>query len=124
MNENIKYRIEPKKLLHSFGFAFKGIETAFKTQQNFRIEIAAAFFTIAFGIMYKINSLEWLVILICIAFVLCLELVNTALENMCDVYSTAKNPTIKIIKDTAAAAVLVAAIISVSIALIIFLPKF
>jgi diacylglycerol kinase len=113
-----------KKLLHSFVYAVQGIVTTFKTQQNFRIEIVAALLAIVAGFSFHITAVEWLVVLLCIASVLCLELVNTALESMCNVYTTAIHPTIKIVKDTAAAAVLVASVIAFVIALIIFIPKF
>jgi diacylglycerol kinase (ATP) len=119
----MRNKIAIKKLLHSFGYAFQGIVIAFKTQQNFRIETVAAIIAIVAGFVFHITALEWLVVLLCIASVLCLELVNTALESMCDVYSTAINPTIKIVKDTAAAAVLIASFIAFVIALIIFIPK-
>lgn len=112
-----------KKLFFSFGYALQGIATAFKTQQNFRIETAAAITVIIVSFILKISFPEWLVILICIGFVMSLELVNTALENMCNAYTTDINPIVKIVKDTAAAAVLVAAVIAFVIALIIFIPK-
>jgi diacylglycerol kinase len=111
------------KLINSFGYALQGIVVAFKTQQNFKIETAAAIAVIIAGFTFKISSAEWMSIVLCIGFVLSLELVNTAIENMCNAYTTTINPIIKIVKDTAAGAVLVASIVSFVIALIIFLPK-
>ena len=55
--------------------------------------------------------------------VFALELINSALENLCDLISLEKNDTIKKIKDLAAAAVLVVATASFIIGLIIILPK-
>ena len=48
---------------------------------------------------------------------------NTAIENLCDLYTTEYNEKIKIIKDIGAGAVTLAAIASVCVGLIMFLPK-
>lgn len=74
------------------------------------------------GILFKITHLEWLVILLTSALVMGLEALNTAIEKLCDLYSTETNDQIKNIKDIAAAAVLICAIFSVGIAVLIFMP--
>ena len=51
------------------------------------------------------------------------EFINTAIENLVDLVTLEKNPYAKIAKDTAAAGVLVFAIMSAIIGLIIFVPK-
>ena len=112
-----------KKLFKSFSYAWQGIVFAFKTQQNFRLEICFALAATIAAIEFQLSALEWVVICINIFLVLSLELVNTALENTCNLYTTQINPTIKIIKDTAAASVLLVAIGSFISAAIIFLPK-
>jgi len=55
--------------------------------------------------------------------VLALELLNTAIEKLCDTISTEIQPEIKIIKDVSAAAVLLSAAGSVVTGIIIFFPK-
>ena len=112
-----------KKLLKSFSYAWQGIVFTFKTQQNFRIEIVLASAVTIAAIVFKVSSIEWIIICINIFLVLSLELINTALENTCNLYTTQINPTIKIIKDTAAASVLLVAFGSFICAAIIFLPK-
>ena len=112
-----------KKLLKSFSYAWQGMVFAYRTQQNFRIEILLALTVTIAAIVFQVSNTEWIIICINIFLVLSLELINTALENTCNLYSTNINPTIKIIKDTAAAAVLLVAIGSFVCASIIFLPK-
>ena len=51
-----------------------------------------------------------------------MELMNTAIENTVDLITKEKNEQAKIIKDTAAGAVLVTAIVAAIIGLIIFMP--
>ena len=50
-------------------------------------------------------------------------MINTAIENLCNVVQEEYHPIIKIVKDVAAAAVMWAAIISIIIGIIIFSPK-
>ncbi|MFI3284312.1 MAG: diacylglycerol kinase [Erysipelotrichaceae bacterium] len=67
----------------------------------------------------KLNYIEWCLILLCIALVISCEYLNTAIERLADFVETNKNEKIKYIKDISAAAVLVQAIVSVSIFMII-----
>jgi diacylglycerol kinase len=111
------------KIIHSFRYAFQGMATAFKTQLNFRVELLASILVIAAGFWLQVSSMEWLVVILNISVVLSLELINTAIESACDLFSKDYNPAIKFIKDTAAAAVLIAAIAAAVCGIIIFLPK-
>ena len=112
-----------KRLLNSFKYAFEGIISALKSEQNLKIHIAIMILVIIFGIILKINKIEWIICIILFGFVISLELVNTAIENTVDLITMEKNPKAKIAKDVSAAAVLIAAITSIIIGLIIFMPK-
>jgi len=107
----------------SFSFALNGILYAFKTQPNFKVHSALIVMVTLAGWYFQLNSSEWLWLLAAIALVLISELFNTAIEVLVDLVSPAYNEKAGIVKDTAAAAVLVAAIIAIAIGLIIFLPK-
>ena len=78
---------------------------------------------VVLGVVFQISAMEWLFVAGCSMLVLSMELVNTAIENVCDLISKEYHPVIKIIKDVAAAAVLVSAIGSVVTGGIIFFPK-
>lgn len=112
-----------KKLLRSFGFAFNGIKLAVRTQLNFRIHLIATLLVTGAGFYFRLSAGEWKWIALCITLVLTSELVNTALEVLTDLVSPGHNPKAGMVKDIAAAAVLITAFFSVVIALIIFLPK-
>lgn len=62
-------------------------------------------------------------VLLCNGLVIGLEMVNTAVETLSNRLHPEKHPDIKIVKDVAAGAVLWAAVMSVVIGAIIFLPK-
>lgn len=111
------------RLSSSFGYAFNGIKYCFTAEQNFKIHVAASAGVIAFGFATTISSKEWIAVLICIMGVIALEMINTAIEKLCDKIHPGYDSQVKIIKDVSAGAVLIGAIISVCIGAIIFLPK-
>ena len=111
------------KFFKSFTYAWQGIQYCFKTQMNFKVHLVLLFLVMIAGILLKISNIEWLFIIGCSALVLSLELINTAIEFLCDIVTKEIHPSIKIIKDLGAAAVLLTAAGSVIIGLVIFLPK-
>lgn len=112
-----------KKRLQSFSYAINGLKILLKEEPNARIHLAVTVIVIILGLLLKISSLEWLVICLLVALVFGLELINSAIEKICDKVSSEWNPLIKKAKDMSAGAVLVAAIISVICGIIIFFPK-
>jgi diacylglycerol kinase len=110
-------------MIKSFGFAVAGLRYAFKTQPNFKFHIFALLVVGILGWYLRLDRTEWLWILAAISMVLVAELLNTAIETLVDLVSPAYHVKAGIVKDTAAAAVLVAAIIAAAIGLIIFIPK-
>ncbi len=107
----------------SFVYAFAGLRWFFKHEHNARIHGVAAILVIIISFVLKISRLEFMAVLLAIALVLVAEMINSAIEKMLDHLSPVIHPAVKIIKDLAAAAVLVAAIVAVVIGLIIFIPK-
>ena len=107
----------------SFRYAFEGIATFFSKDINGRIELAAAAAVITAGFIFRLNKTEWTVVLLCIGAVLSIEMLNACIEKICDMIHPEYHPQIKTIKDIAAGAVLLSAVVSLIIALIIFTPK-
>ena len=114
---------EYKKIINSFKYAIEGLVSSFKTERNMKIHIMAMIIVIALGIFMKLNKIEWCIITIAIVMVISAELFNTAIENVVDMVSPQKHPQAKLVKDIAAAAVLVLAIGAAVIGIIIFGPK-
>jgi diacylglycerol kinase len=107
----------------SFSYAFKGLSYAYRTQLNFKIHVFAAIVIFCLGYVYNISNQEWLWIILAIALVLISELFNTALETLVDLVSPVYQNKAGIVKDVAAAAVLIMACLAVAIGLIVFIPK-
>lgn len=126
MNAKLKDRkkvLDKKRLRNSFKYAFEGVATAYKTEQNLRIHTIVAIFVVVFGFLFKISHLEWFICLILIGLVLMAEFFNTALENIVDMITQDVNPYAKKAKDMASSGVLAMAMISAIVGLIIFIPK-
>jgi len=113
-----------KRFIKSFSNAAHGAAYLFKSQLNARIELIITCFVIIAGILFRISSTEWITILLCIALVLGLEGINTAIELLADKVEPAKDKEIGKVKDVAAGAVLVAAVVAAIIGFIIFAPRF
>lgn len=111
-------------LLKSFGFAFQGIKFLLKNERNFKIQFVVFLTVNTIAFSFHISKNEWIAVLICCLSVLSLEGVNTSIERLCNEIEPHFNPRIKIIKDTAAGAVLISSIFSVIIGLIVFFPYF
>jgi diacylglycerol kinase len=110
--------------LRAFTYAFNGIVKFVRYEHNAWLHFIATIAVVAFSFYMKISGMEWIAILLCIGFVWTMELINTAIEKIMDHLHPEMHPGVKLIKDMAAGAVLIAAIISFIIALIIFIPKF
>ncbi len=112
-----------KKIVKSFEYAFNGLKLCFASEINFKIHLLSAILVLLLGVVFRISNTEWLTIIFCIAFVTATEMINTAIEKLCDLVQKDFHPGIKKVKDIAAGAVLLTAVCSLFIAGIIFLPK-
>lgn len=102
----------------SFSYAFKGLVYSLK-QRNMKIIFSVAILTISAAVFLKVNSTDWCILLICIALVMALEMMNSAIEGIVDLISPDYNEKAGRIKDMAAGAVLIASVISFIIGVII-----
>ncbi len=107
----------------SFYYAFNGIKSAIHSERNLKIHFIIMTLVIIAGILFHISSIEWLICIILFLLVICLEMVNTAIETVVDMAMPKIHPLAKKAKDIAAGAVLIAALGSIVAGSIIFLPK-
>ncbi len=117
MKEIIKGRFK------SFKYALNGIKTVLKEEKNFQIEIVFAVLVIFLGLFLKVTSIEFSLLVVACIFVLSGEMVNTAIEDLCDKVEPSFNPVIGKIKDIMAGFVLITSFGAIILGLIILLPK-
>lgn len=113
-----------KKHLKSYKYAKEGfLELLTVENHNFIIELIFTGIVLILGYLFNITKLEWIIVVFCCGFVLTTEIINTAIEAVCDAIDTKENLQIKLAKDVAASAVVMSGITALIIGLAIFLPK-
>lgn len=110
------------KMLHvRMGFALNGLKLAFLSEKSVRFQTIVAISVIALLGVLQPSLIWWAIILIMIALVLFAELLNTAIEGLCDFVEPEHNEAIGKIKDVAAGAVFVLSVCSVFVGVIFLL---
>ncbi len=112
-----------RTLIDSFNNALNGIIATVKSERNMKIHVAAAVMVLIMSLFYDLTRIEFIIICITIAIVVICELFNTAIEVIIDTLIGIYHPKAKIVKDTAAAAVFISALLSVIVAYVIFFDR-
>jgi diacylglycerol kinase len=112
-----------RKSSRSFGPAFRGFAFLLRNENNARLHLVATVLVLIAGFHYRVSTLEWCVLTTQIGLVWAAEAFNTAIERAVDYISLDRNRKAAVIKDLAAAAVLVLSLSAVVSAGLIFLPR-
>ncbi len=117
-----------KAFLQSFVYAFRGLVYPLINERNMRVHFCClgymAFFLLKYD-FFVVSKTEAAVLALAAALVIAAEYINTAVERAVDTASKGEiSDSARIAKDTAAAAVLIAAIFAVVVGIIIlFQPE-
>ncbi len=106
----------------SFVHAMEGLSYVYLTQRNMRIHVLAAALVGAACIFLGVGRVEVLMVLLASAGVLVAEVVNTLTESLVDLLEPRYHPAAKVVKDVAAAGVLIASVFAVFIGFVAFFP--
>ncbi len=109
-------------LLASFRFAGAGLWDVVRTQRNFRIHLGITAVVVAMGLWLDISRQEWASLCLSIGRVLVAEIFNTGAEVLVDLASPTYHPLAKRVKDLAAGAVLLSALVAVVVGLLLLGP--
>ena len=90
-------------------FALAGLVAAVRSERSLRLQLAALGAVIVGLAVLRVEPLWWAIVGLTGAAVLSAELFNTALEHLADHLHPERHPQVRLVKDIAAAAVLVAA---------------
>jgi diacylglycerol kinase len=107
----------------SFTYAWSGIKAILQTEHNTWIHLAFTIVATILGFVLHISRVEFMVLIIVMALVWVTEMLNTCIEKTMDFITLEQHPQIKIVKDIAAAAVLVMSMAAVVVGCLIFIPK-
>ena len=111
-----------ERLAVSFGHAWRGIRYVIKHEKNARIHLVFAVVVLILGLVLGITNRDLAAILMAVIIVFFAEIMNTAFEKTLDLVQPNHHPQVKLIKDMAAGAVLVTAVVSAAIGIVIFTP--
>lgn len=129
---------EVKGLLRSFANALRGLRII-PLERNSTIHVAVTLFVLLEALLFKLSSTEWMLVVLAIGAVLACELLNGVLERIASRAALSServgeagaggqsprlDPEIALIKDAAAAAVLISATAAAVVGLLIFLRRF
>jgi diacylglycerol kinase (ATP) len=113
----------PKRVTSAMGYSLSGLGQAFKKEESVKLETLSLI--VLAVVLFFVPWPVWKKIALVAAYLLIplTELVNSALEDICDLVSPDFHPNIKAAKDKGSAAVLVAIIIGiVFLAALIVMP--
>ena len=98
------------------GFALHGLRSALRTEPSLRFQVAALAAALAVLVWLRPEPIWWALTLLASGLVLGAELLNTAIEELADELNPGAHPRIRLIKDCAAAAVLMASAAALGVA--------
>jgi len=113
-----------KGRIKSVKFAAKGAWILVTSEHAIIAQIVVGLILTAFGFWVGLTPTEWMFQTLAIGFIIVAEAANTSVEYLCDFIHPEYHKKIGFIKDIAAGISFLAAIFSVIIGLIIYIPKF
>ena len=119
--ERVHPRVHPS-FIHSLTHALHGLLHIVEHERNARVHLASAILAFLLGVVLKVSATELAAVFFAVILVFLAEIFNTAIERTLDLIDIEENPRIKLIKDMAAGAVLVATGAAVLIGVAIFAP--
>jgi diacylglycerol kinase len=117
------WRDEIQNRYRSFRAALRGFGWLILSERHFQLHLVAAVAAILLGLILGLTGVEWAILVVTIGLVLAAEAINTAIEHTIDLTVRQIHPLARNAKDIGAAAVLIAAAISVLVGCFLFLPK-
>ncbi|MEN6478657.1 MAG: diacylglycerol kinase family protein [Anaerolineales bacterium] len=112
-----------QSLRESFVHAADGLLFVLREERNARLHALAAIIVLAVSAWLGLSTIEWALIVACIALVFVGEMLNTVVELTIDLIMPEMNPLAKYAKDIAAGAILIAALTAAVTGLLILGPK-
>ncbi len=107
----------------SVRLASKGIIYLFLYHRNMRIIFISGIAAMLMGVAFRLQGLELAALCITVTLVFIAEIFNTAIELMIDLFTRKYHPLIKLVKDIAAAVVLIASLNAVAVGFILFVRR-
>jgi len=121
MEENKSWR-KSGSFVEALGHAWHGLQFGWGAERNIKIQVGLTLVALVAGWALGLPARDMALIAIASGLVLALEMVNTAIEEVSNVISDSYHHHLRLVKDMAAGAVLVASVAAILVGLFIFLP--
>lgn len=112
------------RLLFATYYSMKGLKAAFKSEAAVRQELVAMVILVPVAFYLDVTHVERILLVMSLFIVLITELLNTAVEKLCDHVSTDIHVLIGRAKDIGSAAVFVSLTLAILTWCLILLPRF
>ncbi|MFA6463507.1 MAG: diacylglycerol kinase family protein [Candidatus Paceibacterota bacterium] len=112
------------KSYRSVGYATNGLKIVWNEEHNFRIAVFCSLFVLFFAFYFNFSFEEFVFCIIAITLVLSSEIINTAIEDLCNKVEPDQHPLIKKIKDTSATFVFISSFGALMMGILVFIHHF
>jgi|SRR5579863_6999178 len=102
------------------GFAVAGLLAGLRSEHSLRFQLIALIGVVVVLVAFHVEASWWALVALTSSAVIAVELLNTAVEHLVDHLHPQAHPRIRVVKDLAAAAVLVAACGALAVAIALF----
>lgn len=110
-------------IFRKFMYAINGFIISLKEEKSLVIHLSFAIISLIIAVILQLSPIGWAILVLTIGLVISSELMNTAIENVVDIVTFKFNYSAKKIKDVAAAATLILAVIAIVVGLLLFIPR-
>jgi undecaprenol kinase len=114
-------RLKNRRFADRLGFAACGIAHVWKSEKSFRTQGAIAAAALGLLLVPRPPLIWWAVVILIVVLVLALEIMNSAIEYLCDRLHPDRCEAIRHVKDAAAGAVLLASVGALAIGFLLLL---
>lgn len=112
-----------KVLINIIKYSLQGFIHFYKFERSAILHLVVGIAIIVGSVPFKLSSVEWLFMIFILLTMLAIELLNTAIEAVCDLVSPEYNPLVKVAKDCGSAATFSISIGLVIAIFILYVPK-
>lgn len=99
-----------ESFIEAVACALRGIRSAFRTERNFFRYLFIALFFLIVNLLLRVPVIAHVIAVVTIAITFSVEILNTAIERICDLETQEITEEIRVIKDLSAGAVLMSSL--------------
>ncbi|MCI8547961.1 MAG: diacylglycerol kinase [Bacilli bacterium] len=125
-NKGKKYRgdrkVSLKKVYMSMINSLVGLRKSYSTEQSLSIHFGMSILVLGLGIFFKINRYEWIFSILLMGLIVCIELLNTAIEANVDLATDKVHPLARNAKDIGSAATFMMSMFALIGEILLFYP--